>query len=387
MELYIHIPFCRSKCRYCDFASWAGCEQQMPAYVEAMLQEAADQAKRLPNQVIDTVFIGGGTPSVLPAKLLKYLLNGISTFFQLSPQAEFTTEANPGTLTPAWLDTAVACGVNRLSLGMQAFQPALLHTLGRIHDYAQVQQAVRMAHTAGIDNISLDLMFGLPGQTLNMWQETITASLALKPKHLSCYGLIPEPGTPLFDTLENGALTLPDEELERTMYDESIQILSMHGYHQYEISNFAQPGFECRHNLGYWQQVPYLGLGASAASMLPISWQEASNAAAYWRTANPSSIGDYLHMIERHDVTMRQIEAISPADAAYETWMLGLRTNQGVAIDRFIAQHGTSAYLSYEPRLHKMAAQGLLETQDGFWRLTRRGMDIQNTILVELLDD
>lgn len=269
MELYMHVPFCRQKCRYCDFPSWAGREAWMPAYVTAMLQEVAHARKALGPQPISTVFLGGGTPSVLPAEELRRLLRGVMEQFPLEPGAEFTSEANPGTLTEAWLDTAVSLGVNRLSLGMQAAQAPLLRTLGRIHTLEQVREAVDLARQAGVKNLSLDLMFGLPGQTLADWAETLEAALDLAPEHLSCYGLIPEEGTPLGEAIHRDEVTLPSEEEERAMYDMALQRLHQAGFMQYEISNFARPGYACAHNLGYWRQVPYLGLGVGAASMLP----------------------------------------------------------------------------------------------------------------------
>lgn len=380
MELYVHIPFCRQKCRYCDFASWAGCEDQMPRYVDALLREAeayAPSASRM-----DTVFLGGGTPSLLPPELLRRLLTGLWEYFTIAPDAEFTSEANPGTLTPQWLDTAVASGVNRLSMGMQALQPELLRTLGRIHDFAQVEDSVRMARSAGIANLSLDLMFGLPGQTPAMWRDTLEAALSLAPEHLSCYGLIPEEGTPLVADLAAGRLTLPEEDAEREMYDDTLRILAQRGFQQYEISNFARPGHECRHNLGYWRQIPYIGLGAAAASCVT-----AGDDHAYIRLANPSKLQDYIRMAEQSNWARRECEPITRADAQYETLMLGLRTTQGVSEAAYQAMHGTPLLNRYGRTLRRLEQQGLLTHEEGWWRLTRRGMDVQNVVLVDLMDN
>lgn len=383
MELYIHLPFCKSKCRYCDFASYSGCEQHMSAYVDALLAETAHEAALLNTPAIETVFIGGGTPSLLPTELLDRLLSGIRSLFPIAKGDEFTTEANPGTLTLPWLETALRHGVNRLSMGMQAYQPLLLKTLGRIHDFSQVQQSVDMARSAGIGNISLDLMFGLPGQTLAQWQETLEAALSLNPQHLSCYGLIPEDGTPLKNDLDAGKLVLPDEETERLMYDYTLSCLASHGFEQYEISNFALPGFACKHNLGYWRQIPYLGLGASASSMLHSTQSEA----AYIRQTNPPALEDYLQMVCNHAWHGREVIRVSPADARFETLMLGLRTTEGVSEDAFLHMHGKSLNECYGATLMSLEARGLLQHVDGFWRLTRRGMDVQNAILVELMDE
>ena len=377
MELYIHLPFCRSKCRYCDFPSFAGCEKHFAAYVDALLNEAHTEA----SVPVETVFIGGGTPSILPAPLMAKLLLGLREHFDFAADVEFTSEANPGTLTQAWLDAAVSGGVNRLSLGMQAYQPRLLRTLGRIHDFEHVKDSVAMARSAGIRNINLDLMFGLPGQTPADWLETLEAALSLQPEHLSCYGLIPEDGTPLTADLEAGRLTLPDEADERVMYDDTLRILAQHGYQQYEISNFAKPGYACRHNLGYWRQVPYLGLGASASSMLP----DPNGSAAYLRRTNPPSPTDYLAMMESHDFSRRETLTISREEAMFETLMLGLRTTAGVAEADFLAMHGEPITHRYGNTLEKLRAQGLLEHRDGRWYLTRRGMDVQNAVLVELM--
>lgn len=379
MELYVHIPYCRQKCLYCDFASYPCREQTMPSYMDALLREAS-AADSFPFPPLETAFIGGGTPSILPAPLLEKLLDGLHARFDFAAGMEFTTEANPGTLTEDWLRTAVAGGVNRLSMGMQAAQPSLLKTLGRIHMQADVVESVRLARRCGIDNINLDLMFGLPGQTRDMWRETLDAALALEPQHLSCYGLIPEEGTPLVRELDAGRLTLPDEDEERRMYDDAIELLARHGYQQYEISNFALPGCECRHNIGYWEQVPYIGLGASAASMLTDMQGEL-------RLTNPANIDDYLHMVESGRWAMRETTRVTPEDARFETLMLGLRMTRGVSEAGFLARHGLTLDSYRGERLRAFEAQGLLTHADGFWRLTRRGMDVQNAILVDLMDD
>lgn len=383
MELYVHIPFCRSKCRYCDFASYAGQESRMDAYVDALLCEARAQAETIGAVPVDTVFIGGGTPSLLPPETLERLLAGLHEIFPIAPSAEFTSEANPGTLTARWLDVAVRYGVNRISMGMQAYQPDLLRSLGRIHDFAQVEESVELARRAGISNLSLDLMFGLPGQTPAMWRETLDAALSLNPQHLSCYGLIPEDGTPLKADLDAGRLLLPDEGDERVMYDDALHILAQQGFHQYEISNFARPGYACQHNMGYWRQIPYLGLGASASSMLP----DTRAGIPYRRETNPTALDAYLSMVKRASWHERESLPVTADDARFETLMLGLRTTQGVSEDAFAQMHHAALDSIYGARLCSLQARGLLEHEDGWWRLTRRGMDVQNAILVELMDD
>lgn len=383
MELYLHIPFCRQKCAYCDFASWAGREAWIPAYVTAVLREAEQARMALGPQGLITAFIGGGTPSLLPVDALRRLLRGVQALFPLEAGAEFTSEANPGTLTPQWLDAALSLGVNRLSLGMQAAQEPILRALGRIHTMAQVRESVAMARRAGMQNLSLDLMFGLPGQTLADWSESIDAALALEPEHLSCYGLIPEEGTPLGDAIARGEVELPPEETERAMYDLALERLRRAGFLQYEISNFARPGYACAHNLGYWRQTPYLGLGVAAASMLPGTDPEE----AYRRRTNVRDLAAYLRQGQAGRFIPAEEERITPAQARFESMMLGLRTCEGVSERAFLTMHGIPLEEVYGQRLRALAQRGLTEKAGEWWRLTRRGMDVQNAVLVELMEE
>ena len=378
MELYIHIPFCVRKCTYCDFASFAGKEHWMRSYVDLLLLECDQQLASLHNPDITSIYIGGGTPSILPAELFQCLLQGIHARFHILPDCEWTCEANPGTLTPQWLDVARQNGVNRLSMGMQAKQSSLLRILGRIHEFSDVQQSVSMAKDHGIENISLDLMFGLPGQNLDMWVETLHAALELKPRHISCYGLIPEDGTPLKRDLDTGKLTLPNENDEREMYDTAIRMLHQSGFQQYEISNFALPGYACQHNIGYWRQVYYLGIGVAASSMLPCPGYP------YLRKTNPSTLEEYQSVLSGS--LLPEIQFISKEEAMFETLMLGLRMNDGVNEQAFHTMHGVSLEAYRGPALRQQIQKGLIERSHGSYRLTRRGMDIQNSILVDLMD-
>ena len=379
MELYIHIPYCRQKCRYCDFASYAGQEATMAAYVDALLREADAMAAYAKDTPIQTVFIGGGTPSTLPAPLLKKLLTGLRERFIIPAGIEFTSEANPGTLTSEWLDAAVSGGVNRLSMGMQTSQTELLRTLGRIHRYEDVVESVQLARSMGISNLSVDLMFGLPGQTPDMWQESLAAALALNVQHMSCYGLIPEDGTPLKHDLDTGRLTLPDEADERQMYDDTLCILAQQGYDQYEISNFAKPGYACQHNIGYWTRVPYIGLGASAASFLQTK-------SGGLRLTNPASIRDYIAMADEQAWRRRERTSLLPEDARFESLMLGLRMTAGVSEADFAAMHGVTLDDYCGDVLRQQETRELLVHRDGRWALTRRCMDVQNAILVEIME-
>ncbi len=379
MELYIHIPFCKQKCAYCDFASWPGLEASWFAYVQDVILEAESRAKSVGACPVETVYIGGGTPSLLPLSLMAELLRGVFRFFPPIAGAEFTSEANPGTMQPGWLEGMMDLGLNRLSLGMQAAQDDLLSTLGRIHRFSEVEASVRTARSAGIRNLSLDLMFGLPGQTRDQWRETLEAALSLQPEHLSCYGLIPEPGTPLTTALEDGRLSLPEEEEERAMYDDALLLLGKAGFHQYEISNFAAPGHECRHNVGYWRRVPYLGLGVAAASMFRLPGDRAL------RENNPAGLADYRRVVQ--GCAKREAEDVDPAASRFETMMLGLRMNEGVSGAAFLAEHGVSLDAVYGDKLRRLQGQGLVDNAADRWFLTRRGMDVQNSVLVELMED
>ena len=346
------------------------------------MKEAEDRKNEV-SEPIRTVYLGGGTPSLLPAGIFSKLLAGLRDIFDFSQVTEFTSEANPGTVTGEWLHSAVDSGINRLSLGMQAKQDHILSLLGRIHRFEDVVLSVEMARKSGIGNISLDLIFGIPGQTVAEWRDTLDAALSLHPDHISAYGLIPEEGTPLYCDLEKRLLELPDPDVERLMYDEAISIFSDNGLYQYEISNFARKGFECRHNIGYWTQIPYIGLGVSAASMTNIA--AGPNGISYTRRTNPDSGEHYRRMIINH-FSPPSVQQITPAEARFETMMLGLRMNDGIGEETFSRMHGmpvNQCFGNLEDLLHK----GLLLHKDGRWKMTRRGFDIQNSILVELMEN
>ena len=384
MELYIHIPFCVRKCTYCSFASFPGCGRpEMEEYLTAVLREAQLRQHEA-DEPLNTVYIGGGTPSLVPPDLFCSFLSELKKILDFSRVREFSVEANPGTVTPAWLDAAVSSGINRISFGMQAFQDPILQTLGRIHRAGDVVSSVDAARKSGLENISLDLMFGIPGQDMADWEETVQSALSLHPDHISAYGLIPEEGTPLASRLESGVLKLPDPDTERDMYDLCIRRLAENGLMQYEISNFARPGMECRHNIGYWDQVPYLGLGIAAASMLrPASLPEEVFSI---RRTNPESFAEYYRMLSSPgDFT--QDETISPAEARFETVMLSLRMTAGMNRQRFTELHGAPPEHFYGDILSRLETQGLLILRDDSWCLTRRGMDIQNSVLLEFMED
>ena len=384
MELYIHIPFCVRKCEYCSFVSFPASEKEKNEYVCSVIREA-EIRRGEGKEPVDTVFVGGGTPSLLSPDQFSDLLGGICRCFTFQDRIEFTVEANPGTLSQDFLFEAVSSGVNRLSLGMQAYQPSVLRFLGRIHTFEAVRKSVSMARLSGIRNINLDLIFGIPGQTLRQWQETLDAALSLCPEHISAYGLIPEEGTPLFRRLENKEVELPDPELERQMYDLAIRKLHAAGLEQYEISNFARKGFECRHNIGYWDQLQYIGLGLSASSMLILDHH--SDGLTCLRKTNPSDPEIYREMLRSGDFSAVESETVYPAETRFETMMLSLRMNRGISESRFLELHGMTVESCYGDKLESLRQKGLLQHENGTWFLTRRGMDIQNSILVEFMEE
>ncbi len=382
MEIYIHIPFCMRKCRYCDFASCAGREDLMEPYCHALIREIRMRAEKLHPVPVSTVYIGGGTPSLLPANLMANVLDCLSDAFLLKPDAEVTCEANPGTLTEDFLSMLRARKVNRLSLGAQARQEKLLQTLGRIHRWEEVESSVQLARQAGFDNLNIDLMFGLPGQTWSDWRETLASALTLSPEHVSCYGLILEDGTQLSKQVSAGTLFIPEEETERAMYSDAMRILKAAGLPPYEISNFARPGRECRHNLGYWQGACYLGLGAAAHSKLACDPKEGK----YIRFGNTPDLDEYLKSMDRGVIPLKEYKAIPSREAEFETLMLGLRVSKGVAEAEFLYLHGRTIQEAFGNKISPLIQKGLLKNEVGCLRLTRRGMDVQNAILVELMD-
>jgi len=382
MEVYLHIPFCKSKCAYCDFSSCAGRVTQMAAYAEAVKREIAAKHNQYGTLPISTVYIGGGTPSLMPAGMMESLLKSLFQAFPLLPGAEVTCEANPGTLTMEFLRMLKDVNVNRISLGVQARQDRHMKMLGRIHRWTEVVSSVSMIRKAGFDNLNLDLMFGLPGQTRGDWRETLEEAMHLSPEHLSMYGLILEEGTPLSGLVLSGKLVMPADDVERSMYEDALAAASQAGFVQYEVSNFALPGRECRHNLGYWQGEYYLGLGAAAHSCMPCN----SNEGAYVRFGNISNLDDYIKTVDGSKLLCEEYRVISPREAEFETLMLGLRVVKGVSSADFLCRHGRTMEEAFGEKILQLIKQGMLEYKDGCLRLTRKGMDVQNAVLVELMD-
>lgn len=366
--LYIHIPFCRQKCLYCDFPSWAGREGQMQMYVDALTAEIRAQGKRYENREVVSVFFGGGTPTALEIPMLAQLMQAIRESFRVTADAELTTEANPGTLSYEMAAALKKMGFNRLSMGVQAWQNSILHRLGRIHTIEEFLENYHAVRQAGFENVNVDLMFALPGQSMAQWQETVRQIAALKPEHISAYSLIIEEGTPFYEKYrENGPREseLPGEDLDRIMYEDTKAFLHEKGYERYEISNYAKPGCECRHNLSYWERTDYRGFGIGAASLL--------NEVRY---KNSTDLQEYL----KGHFTYESVEPLSAGDALEETMFLGLREMRGVAVTEQIRK-------TYGPVLERLVQEGLLERADGRVRLTDRGIDVSNMVLAEFLLD
>jgi oxygen-independent coproporphyrinogen-3 oxidase len=380
MGLYLHIPFCQAKCSYCDFNTYTGLGTLYQPYAEALIREGRWLASQFSHPVA-TLFLGGGTPTVLPVELLQTMLSACLDAFVVEGDTEITSEANPGTVSLEYLRALRNLGVNRLSLGAQSFEEQELAMLGRIHSADQVRLAVERARAAGFENLSLDLIYGLPNQTLTSWQRTLERALALTPQHLSLYCLTLEEETPLHTWVSHGRLPVPDPDLAADMYEAADERLAQAGYQQYEISNWSLPGYECAHNLTYWRNWPYLGLGAGAHS---------SSGGQRWWNVRPVQV--YIEHITRGSPTRwpspgaEDGEVIDRSLEMGETMMLGLRlTHEGVAEANFRQRFGVSLEQAYGDLIQKLDRSGLLTWRDGRLCLTRRGRLLGNQVFAQFL--
>ncbi len=369
LELYVHIPFCVRKCDYCDFLSFPSSEEQQRGYMEALRKEILGSESR-PEHLVTSVFFGGGTPSVPPAELTAEILELLRETFTFDSGAEITLEANPGTLTEEKLNIYRAAGFNRLSIGCQSVHDDELRRLGRIHTHQEFLDSFAMARNCGFTNINADLMSGLPGQSLEAYETSLRTVAALGPEHISAYSLIVEPGTP-FASRE---LELPDEETERKMYERTGEILGEYGYTQYEISNYAKPGYECRHNIGYWKRTDYLGFGPGAASLMENR-----------RYSNTTEVKRYLAQSGHPENIREQVEQLTEQECMEEFMFLGLRMNQGISEQEFQRQFGKEIDAVYGNVLAKYVSSGFLWRDRGAVGLTRQGISVSNTILAEFL--
>lgn len=370
LELYLHIPFCIKKCDYCDFLSGPSTRAGQEAYIYALLREMETVSKNLKKRPVDTVFIGGGTPSVPECDVMEKLLQGLRDYFLFSADAEVTIEANPGTLTPEKLSIYRKYGINRISIGLQSPNNKELAMLGRIHNYAQFLESFQMARAAGFSNINVDLMFAIPGQCYEDWIENLRMVAALGPEHISAYSLIIEEGTPFF----RKKLDLPDEDTEYRMYEDVAAVLKEYDYHQYEISNYAKAGYECRHNEGYWQRKDYLGLGLGAASLLGME-----------RFSNTADMQEYLKNSSAPEKIRKNRELLTREDEMAEFMFLGLRMTQGVSKKEFQEYFGTAIENIYGEVLKKYKKQGLLLEESGRIFLSREGIHVSNAVMADFL--
>jgi oxygen-independent coproporphyrinogen III oxidase len=366
--LYIHIPFCVKKCVYCDFFSVSYDESTVKAYVDALCKELS--LKKHPGDSLKTVYVGGGTPTLLPAVCCNILFGYLRDNFPIAPDAEITVEANPGTVDEAIIETLLSLGVDRLSIGVQSFNDKELATLGRIHSSDEALESIVSIKKAGLKNFSIDLMYGIPGQTTASWRESLTRVVELSPTHISAYELTPEESTPLASLITSGTISMLNEELILDMYDHAIDYLADHGYEHYEISNFALPGYQCIHNLNYWNRGEYIGIGAGAHSFVRGV-----------RSKNIADINKYIAHMGKGVLPESESSAVSPEEALKEMIFLGLRKTEGLNIRR-----AGEAGLSLLDASGELVAEGYLKVTGEYLSLTRKGLVVSNTVIAKLFE-
>ena len=373
LGIYIHIPFCRSKCQYCDFYSIGGSRDPrlVDNYIQALMVHFKETGPRAADYLVDTVYFGGGTPSFFGADNLRRIFAELQHRFRVDRDAEISFEANPDSVSSGLLKKLRAEGFNRMSLGVQSDRDEMLQKLGRPHSYEQARNAVQLARACGFENISVDLMYGLPDQTAAQWEETLRHVLRLRPEHMSCYGLKVEEGTPLWEYKDEA--NLPSDEVQAEMYLKTVDILETAGYRQYEISNFAKPGFESRHNLKYWMGDEYIGFGPAAASDF-----------AGKRYTNNPDIQNYIRGILKQDVPiLSECDTVPPRERAGEYVMLRLRTTKGISPEEYEKNY----LMPFEPLLDAivpLAEKGLFVQDGDRWVLTPTGFLVSNQIIGRL---
>ncbi|EOU2013165.1 oxygen-independent coproporphyrinogen III oxidase [Clostridium perfringens] len=373
ISLYIHIPFCAQKCLYCDFPSFARKDYLRKAYIEALNKEIISLREKYNNIEINTIFIGGGTPSVLEADELECLLKEVAKL-NMAKDVEYSMECNPGNLTEEKLEVMKKYGVNRISMGLQAKQDNLLKGLGRIHNYKTFKENFLLAKKVGFNNINVDLMFGLPNQRLNEWEETLREIISLEPAHISAYSLIIEEGTAFYNLYENDKLKLPTEEEERKMYHLAKKILEENGFNQYEISNYAKEGKECRHNLAYWNMDNWIGVGSASASYMDGK-----------RIKNISSVEEYINSINEKGEAIEEIINNSKNDNMEEFMFMGLRKINGIDENEFKNRFSMNINNVYGEIINKYIDEGLLIRESGRIFLSEKGIEISNVIMADFL--
>jgi oxygen-independent coproporphyrinogen-3 oxidase len=369
IALYVHIPFCDYKCTFCDFATYTGQAHRQRAYVDALLRELELRVHAQPIVSFSTVFFGGGTPSVLAAGEVQRILEAADRAVGIRADAEITLESNPDTLTLDHCRALRAAGVNRISIGVQSLDQRVLDAVNRRHTAAQAMQALAVARAAGFAGVSADLMFGLPGQQAADWRETLATVLRAGPDHLSAYGLIVEPRTVLWHQVQRGAIAVPDEDEAADMYDHACSVLDANGYVHYEISNWARPAHQSRHNLTYWHHRPYLGLGVSAHSYLQGC-----------RFANVRGLQGYLTRIAQGLLPTAHATPIDDNRARADAIMLGLRLTEGIYIPSFDARFGGNLLRDHAETIDRLTGYGLIEVADQNLRLTPRAYLVANQV-------
>lgn len=406
LELYLHIPFCERKCAYCDFLSAPADLPVRISYIKKLQEEIAYYGAQYGEYQVSSIFFGGGTPTILEGYQLAAILETVKEHFNITTDAEITVECNPGTLTAGKAEKLVQAGFNRLSMGLQSADDRELQLLGRIHNFAQFLESYDLARKAGFQNINVDLMSALPGQTLKSWQDTLQKVTALRPEHISAYSLIIEGGTPFYERFaederirEEGGhpRLLPEEDVERQMYELTETFLHTKGYERYEISNYAKPGYECRHNCGYWTRKDYLGLGLGASSLVEHQrFQNTSDLKTYLEQEySPQCEGQHERIAEtiqlQEETGLTQtghhihIETLDKKSEMEEFMFLGLRLMAGISRQQFEKKFQVTLNSVYGEVLRKLKGEQLIEEIAGYVRLTEHGIDVSNYVLAEFL--
>jgi len=380
LELYVHIPFCEEKCRYCDFLSFRADDSEKKAYVNQLIEEIKAQGQNYSEYLVSSIFIGGGTPTTLSGIWILDIMNAVRENFIVETDAEVSIECNPGTLSKSKIMHIKKAGINRISFGLQSSIEEELKELGRIHTYKDFLQSYQLAREYGFTNINVDLMSGLPNQTIDSYKTTLKRVCALKPEHISAYSLIIEPDTPFFDKYgsEEGSMLLPDENIDREMYALTKNILREHGYERYEISNYAKPGRECRHNIGYWTGVSYLGLGVGASGYVMNR-----------RFHVESDYKKYMSVKMQQDITPLycDLEELDIKANMEEFMFLGLRLTRGVSRHEFNERFGVDMFEVFDRQIKRNMMLKLMEYNSPYLRLTEKGLDLSNMVMSDFLLD
>lgn len=372
LELYVHIPFCVKKCAYCDFLSAPAEEEERQEYVEVLIKEIKGYKEQYREYQAATVFVGGGTPSILSAEQTERIFAALRESFTINAGAEITMEVNPGTVTEEKADAWKRAGINRISIGLQAVKEEELRMLGRIHTYREFLETYHLLREKGFTNLNIDLISAIPGQTLESWRKTLHTVAELEPEHISAYSLIVEEGTPFYEQYEE--LLLPDEDTERAIYKETEKVLRQYGYNRYEISNYAKDGCACRHNEGYWRRTEYLGIGLGASSLIGKE-----------RFRNLSRYHEYIDAVMNRTDLHEETEYLEIEDEMEEFMFLGLRMMEGISRADFQKQFGREINEIYREQIDRLERDGLIKTAGDRICLTGRGIDISNYVFGQFL--